>query len=101
MSIIERRREIGILKSLGADERDIRLLFLAESGLIGSIGAVFGIIFGWVITRAASLVIKVIMEKQDIPEMDLLASPPDFIPPRAPPGSIRSKPSAPNRFQSF
>ena len=79
MSIIERRREIGILKSLGADERDIRLLFLAESGLIGSIGAVFGIIFGWVITRAASLVIKVIMEKQDIPEMDLFALPPWLI----------------------
>lgn len=79
MSIIERRREIGILKSLGADERDIRLLFLAESGLIGTIGATFGIIFGWLITRAASIVIKIIMQKQDIPEMELFALPPWLI----------------------
>lgn len=75
MSIIERRREIGILKSLGADERDIRFLFLAESGMIGSIGAIFGIIFGWIITRIASMVIKIIMQKQDIPEMELFALP--------------------------
>ncbi|MEW5922440.1 MAG: FtsX-like permease family protein [Candidatus Zixiibacteriota bacterium] len=79
MSIIERRREIGILKSLGADEGDIRLLFLAESGLIGTIGASFGILFGWVITRIASMVIKMIMQKQNIPEMELFALPPRLI----------------------
>ncbi len=35
MSVLERRKEIGILKSLGADQRDIRLLFLVESAVIG------------------------------------------------------------------
>ena len=79
MSIIERRREIGVMKSLGADEGDIRRLFLAESGLIGTIGATFGIIFGWLITRVASMVIKIIMQKQDIPEMELFVLPPWLI----------------------
>jgi len=79
MSIIERRREIGVMKSLGADERDIRRLFLAESGLIGTIGAAFGIAFGWVITRAASLIVKMVMEKQDMPGMELFALPPWLI----------------------
>jgi hypothetical protein len=42
MSITERRREIGVWMSLGADMWDIRRLFLFESGLIGLIGATGG-----------------------------------------------------------
>jgi hypothetical protein len=75
MSILERTREIGVLKSLGADDRDIRLLFLAESGMIGTIGALLGIAVGWSITRVASIVAHIIMEKQGIPEMEMFALP--------------------------
>ncbi|MBU8934794.1 MAG: ABC transporter permease [candidate division Zixibacteria bacterium] len=75
MSITERIREIGILKALGADERDIKLLFLVESGVIGAIGAVVGIVFGWLITRAASLIARIIMERQGIDGMELFAMP--------------------------
>ena len=75
MSIIERKREIGLLKSLGADERDIRILFLFESGVIGALGAVTGIIFGWLITRLASLVARTIMARQGLDEMELFDLP--------------------------
>jgi len=75
MSIVERRREIGVLKSLGADDRDIRLLFLAESGMIGVIGASVGILFGWLIARAASLISQAVMEQREIPAMDLFDTP--------------------------
>jgi len=75
MSIIERKREIGLLKSLGADERDIRILFLFESGVIGALGAATGIIFGWLITRLASLVARTIMTRQGLDEMELFALP--------------------------
>ncbi len=75
MSILERRREIGVLKSLGADEKDIRLLFLVESGLIGSIGAVLGIIFGWLISRLASVIAKAYMVREGVDEMELFALP--------------------------
>lgn len=75
MSIIERRREIGVLKSLGADDRDIRRLFLAESGMIGAVGASVGILFGWLIARAASFIAQMVMEQKDIPPMDLFATP--------------------------
>jgi len=75
MSIVERRREIGVLKSLGADERDIRRLFLAESGMIGAIGAGVGILFGWLIARAASLISQAIMRQREIPTMDLFDTP--------------------------
>ena len=75
MSITERRREIGILKSLGADDRDIRVLFLTESGVIGLIGTVSGITFGWIISRVASLVAQTFMKNQGIPPIDLFALP--------------------------
>ncbi len=76
MSILERRREIGILKSLGADERDIRLLFLVESGVIGAAGSALGILFGWIISRAASFVARTIMARQGVEAIELFAMPP-------------------------
>ncbi|MDD5426214.1 MAG: ABC transporter permease [candidate division Zixibacteria bacterium] len=75
MSIIERKREIGLMKSLGADEPDIRLLFLFESAMIGTFGATIGIIFGWLITRLASFIARIIMTKQGFDEIELFALP--------------------------
>lgn len=75
MSTIERRKEIGILKSLGADETYIKLLFLAESALIGAMGAILGIIFGWLITRATSMIVQHYMENEGIDPIELFALP--------------------------
>lgn len=75
MSILERRREIGVLKSLGADDRDIRLMYLVESGAIGLIGSLIGLGFGWLITRIALVVAQTIMEREGIPVIDLFALP--------------------------
>src|SRR5712691_6788692 len=52
MAILERRREIGILKALGAGDRDIRQLFFAEAGAMGLLGGVLGVAMGWAIGRA-------------------------------------------------
>ena len=46
MAVLERTREIGIMKAVGAAPRDIRLLFLAEAGLVGIIGGVIGLALG-------------------------------------------------------
>jgi putative ABC transport system permease protein len=75
MSILERKREIGIFKSLGADDREIRALFLAESGAMGFIGSALGILFGWVITRIVSVAAQIYMRREGIPEMELFALP--------------------------
>ena len=75
MSITERRREIGIWMSLGADRNDIRRLFLVESGLIGLIGASGGVIFGWIISRIGSLVAKTFMENEGVPPMEIFHIP--------------------------
>jgi putative ABC transport system permease protein len=52
MAILERRREIGILKALGAADRDVKQLFFVEAGVMGLFGGVLGVGFGWFIGRA-------------------------------------------------
>ena len=56
MSILERRREIGIMKAIGGSEKDIKMIFIVEAGTIGIMGALFGLLLGWVVTRLANLV---------------------------------------------
>ena len=46
MSVTERTREIGILKSLGASRRDIRRQFLAESAMLSLLGGLAGLLGG-------------------------------------------------------
>jgi len=75
MSITERRREIGIWMSLGADVGDIRRLFLVESGLIGFMGALGGVILGWIISRIGSLIAKTFMENEGVPPMEIFYIP--------------------------
>jgi putative ABC transport system permease protein len=75
MSILERTREIGILKSLGAEDRQIRLLFLVETALIGLVGSLLGLLLGWVISRIGSLVVRRIMIAQEVPPMEMFHLP--------------------------
>jgi len=46
MSVMERTRQIGLLKALGATDNEVMKLFLIESGLFGFVGGIIGIIFG-------------------------------------------------------
>jgi putative ABC transport system permease protein len=55
VSLIERTREIGILKALGMKSRTVLYIFLTESVIIGLIGAVIGIVSGWVLASVVSL----------------------------------------------
>ena len=50
-SVIERTKEIGVMKAIGAQNKDIMMIFLMESGLLGLIGAVIGIFLGYGISK--------------------------------------------------
>jgi putative ABC transport system permease protein len=50
MAVLERRREIGIMKALGASDRDIRRLFFAEAGTMGFFGGLLGAAIGGAIS---------------------------------------------------
>ena len=54
MSILERTREIGIMKAIGGSELQIRMIFFVEAGVIGFIGALFGLVLGWGVTLIAN-----------------------------------------------
>ncbi len=56
MSISERTKEIGIMKSLGCYVRDIRALFLMEAGTIGLLGGIFGSIVSLMISWLIDIV---------------------------------------------
>jgi putative ABC transport system permease protein len=47
MSVLERTREIGIMKAVGADNRHLQFMFLVEGALIGFLGAVVGLLLAW------------------------------------------------------
>ena len=44
ISVLERTREIGILRAIGAKKADIRRLFLSEAAVIGLIAGVIGVV---------------------------------------------------------
>ncbi len=75
MAILERRREIGILKALGAADRDVRRLFFAEAGAMGLIGGIAGVILGWAIGRALNLATNIYLKRQGLPPIDLSSVP--------------------------
>jgi putative ABC transport system permease protein len=56
VSLMERTREIGILKALGMKSRTVLLVFLCESVIIGLIGAVIGIASGWGLANVVALI---------------------------------------------
>jgi len=75
MAILERRREIGILKALGAADRDVRRLFFAEAGAMGLLGGVLGVGLGWAIGRALTFATNVYLRRQELPPIDLSSIP--------------------------
>jgi putative ABC transport system permease protein len=56
MSVMERTRLIGILKSIGTRNSEIMKLFLAESGIIGFMGGLLGIFLGFIVVGIISSV---------------------------------------------
>jgi putative ABC transport system permease protein len=57
VSLIERTREIGILKALGMKNRTVLAIFLGESIIIGLMGAIIGIISGWALANVTAKVL--------------------------------------------
>ena len=57
VSLIERTREIGILKALGMKSRTVLTIFLGESVIIGLIGAAIGIALGWALANIVATIL--------------------------------------------
>ena len=64
MSILERRREIGIMKAIGASDGDVQKLFFAEAGAMGVFGGTLGVLLGWTIGRVINFGTRIYMQRQ-------------------------------------
>jgi putative ABC transport system permease protein len=71
MAILERRREIGIMKAIGASDGDVKRLFFAEAAAMGAVGGVLGVLFGWVIGRVINFGTKLYLESRQLPSQDV------------------------------
>jgi putative ABC transport system permease protein len=77
MSILERTREIGIMKAIGAEDREIRLIFFVEAAVIGVVGGVAGVLMAWGIDGIANrLAYRFILKPQGASFIDFFALPP-------------------------
>ena len=64
MSILERTREIGIMKAIGGSDGDIRRIFLIEASAIGFFGGVAGVALGWIVGRLINFGANVYIQNQ-------------------------------------
>jgi len=71
MAILERRREIGVLKALGASDSDVQQLFFIEAGVMGFLGGILGVGFGWLLGRAITFGTNVYLKRQNLNPIDL------------------------------
>ena len=66
MAILERRREIGIMKAIGASDGDVKKLFFAEAGAMGILGGIVGVALGWAIGQVINFGTNIYLRQQDL-----------------------------------
>lgn len=75
MAILERRREIGIMKAIGASDADVKKLFFAEAGAMGLLGGIFGVVLGWLIGQAINFGANVWLSRNKLPPEVIWSTP--------------------------
>jgi putative ABC transport system permease protein len=71
-SVLERRKEIGIMKAIGAKNFDIFIQFLIEAGLLGLVGGVIGVLIGVLLGYSGTLLINNFIGAQTRPSINFM-----------------------------
>jgi putative ABC transport system permease protein len=79
MAVLERRREIGVMKAIGASDRDVKQLFFAEAGAMGFFGGLLGIALGFAIGKAINVGTSIYMHRHQLPSEAVWILPPWLI----------------------
>lgn len=72
ISVLERTKEIGILRALGARAKDISRVFNAETAIIGLASGVIGILLGWLLTFPVNIIIENLTELANVAKLNPL-----------------------------
>jgi putative ABC transport system permease protein len=75
MSVLERYGEIGIMKAVGAANRDVRRIFFFESGTIGFLGGIGGLVLGWTASGIINRIVNYFAGRQGIPHLEYFRFP--------------------------
>lgn len=79
VSLMERTREVGLMKALGMKSSEVRELFLAESMVMGLLGGLFGIAFGFVSGKLVGVLLTTYALIKGVGVIDVSYIPPLFI----------------------
>ncbi|MBI3624121.1 ABC transporter permease [Candidatus Saccharibacteria bacterium] len=75
MAILERTREIGVMRAVGAKRSTVRALFTFEASMLGFWGGVFGVAVGYGLTRIANVVINRQLASQGVKAHNIIGLP--------------------------
>jgi ABC-type antimicrobial peptide transport system permease subunit len=74
ISVLERKKEIGILRAIGASKQNIKLVFNAETLIIGFVAGVLGVLITQVVVMAANVILYNRLEIENLAQLPLVAA---------------------------
>jgi len=78
VSLLERTREVGLLKAIGMKSMEVRRLFITESLIMGFFGGIGGLILGFLAGKSVSLIISLLSFSTQAQWIDIAYIPPIF-----------------------
>lgn len=79
ISLLERTRDIGIMKALGATDREIYFIFLTEATIISLAGGIFGITLAFILGEAVNITVSTLAIRAGGDKVDIFQAPMMFI----------------------
>ena len=70
ISVLERTKEIGVLRALGARRKDITRVFNAETFIIGICSGLLGVFIGWLLTFPANMIIESLTDLPNVAKLN-------------------------------
>lgn len=79
VSLMERTREVGVMKAMGMQSQEVKELFLAEAMVMGILGGVFGVLMGFVAGKMLGVVLSAFAIVKGVGWIDVSYIPPLFV----------------------